>query len=566
MTAASLPIAYSYVRFSDKKQSQGDSKRRQQEGARDWCKRNGIRLDESLTFHDLGRSAFLGEHRKNPDRNALAAFLKMVEEGRIPEGSYFIIENLDRLSREDIKPALSMLLTLSDKVNIVQLKPVEQVFGKKVDPMQLMMAIMELSRGHSESAMKSVRVGDNWEESRKEAREKGTPLPGRTPAWIERVGDKYWLVPEAAEAVRLIFRLARAGYGAPRIVKELLRQNVKAIGRSGRWNSSYVRQILDNEATYGLFQFERGRKAEGEPIPGYYPAVITEEEFLAVRAVRGNPKNSRRGGHKRVYLFNHLLRDGLTADTFCVHRHSANNKLTFVPASYKRGDSSGMTSFPLEPFERAMFKTILEIDPREILPGGSEGQDKVLSLSGRLAAVEGKIAELTDALEEGDVAAVVKLLRKKEEEQRQLAAELAAARQEASSPKVEAWANCQSLISVLDTAQDVTDARLRLRSVVGRILSKIVVLFVGHRKWRLAFVQIHFADSHAFREVVIRYHGGYNTFQGVRPERLEVDTWKVRPIPENEMHVYADDVLAFLKEQADEIDKSELKRWPKRNR
>jgi hypothetical protein len=85
-------------------------------------------LDESLTLRDLGKSAYTGEHRKNPDRNALAGFLKMVKDGRIPSNAYLIVESLDRLTREDIKPALSLLLSLSDHVEIVQLQPVVQIY------------------------------------------------------------------------------------------------------------------------------------------------------------------------------------------------------------------------------------------------------------------------------------------------------------------------------------------------------------------------------------------------------------------------------------------------------
>src|SRR5262245_18865295 len=94
-------IAYSYIRFSHPDQAKGDSVRRQTEAAAAWCKSNNIRLDTSITLRDLGKSAFTGQHRKNPDRHALAAFLKLVESGKVPKGSYLIIENLDRLSRED---------------------------------------------------------------------------------------------------------------------------------------------------------------------------------------------------------------------------------------------------------------------------------------------------------------------------------------------------------------------------------------------------------------------------------------------------------------------------------
>src|SRR5262249_16773911 len=98
MSTNAIPIVYSYIRFSHPEQARGDSLRRQTEATRAWCDRNGARLDESTTLHDLGRSAFLGEHRKNPDRNALAGFLKLVEKGKIPKGSFLVIENLDRLS------------------------------------------------------------------------------------------------------------------------------------------------------------------------------------------------------------------------------------------------------------------------------------------------------------------------------------------------------------------------------------------------------------------------------------------------------------------------------------
>src|SRR5262245_40837291 len=91
------PLAFSYIRFSHPDQAKGDSLRRQTEAARDWCGRNGLCLDETTTLRDLGRSAYTGKHRSNPDRHALAAFLKLIEQGKVPRGSFLIIENLDRL-------------------------------------------------------------------------------------------------------------------------------------------------------------------------------------------------------------------------------------------------------------------------------------------------------------------------------------------------------------------------------------------------------------------------------------------------------------------------------------
>ncbi len=203
MTAkpAAPALAFSYVRFSSAEQRKGDSLRRQTEAAADWCVRNNARLDASTTLHDLGKSAFRGGHRRNPDRNALATFLKLVEDGKVARGSYLIIESLDRLTREHIRPALTLLLNLIESgVRIVQLKPVEVIYDENVEPMTLMMALMELSRGNSESQVKSQRIGAAWSEKKKDARN-GKQCPRQLPAWSELTeAGEMVLVPERAEA------------------------------------------------------------------------------------------------------------------------------------------------------------------------------------------------------------------------------------------------------------------------------------------------------------------------------------------------------------------------------
>jgi DNA invertase Pin-like site-specific DNA recombinase len=142
------------------------------------CERNGVRLDASTTLHDLGKSAYTGEHRKNADRHALVAFLKLVEGGKVPRGSYLIIENLDRLSREHIQSALLLALNLLQAgVRIVQLKPAAMVFDDKSDTLPVMMMMMELSRGYGESAIKSERVGVGGAEAEGPQRRRDTDAP-----------------------------------------------------------------------------------------------------------------------------------------------------------------------------------------------------------------------------------------------------------------------------------------------------------------------------------------------------------------------------------------------------
>src|SRR5262249_30127708 len=148
-------------------QARGDSLRRQTERAEEWCRRNGARLDSATTLHDLGKSAYLGDHRKNPDRYALAAFLKMVEAGKIPRGSFLVVESLDRLTREHVRAAVTLFLSILEQgVSIVTTSP-ERVFRHDSEDMtDVIIAVVELSRGHGESARKSELVGAAWAEKR----------------------------------------------------------------------------------------------------------------------------------------------------------------------------------------------------------------------------------------------------------------------------------------------------------------------------------------------------------------------------------------------------------------
>ena len=70
-----LSKAYSYIRFSTKRQAKGDSLMRQLDKSRAYAAEHGLDLQES-SFEDLGVSAF---DRSNVTKGALAAFIKAVE-------------------------------------------------------------------------------------------------------------------------------------------------------------------------------------------------------------------------------------------------------------------------------------------------------------------------------------------------------------------------------------------------------------------------------------------------------------------------------------------------------
>src|SRR5262245_50345528 len=92
--------AYSLIRFSSWKQVKGQSQRRQIEWSIDWSAKNKHILDEALKPDKLKpNSVFRGGNK------ALAAFLEMIELGRVPKGSVLLVESLDRLSRQQVDDA-----------------------------------------------------------------------------------------------------------------------------------------------------------------------------------------------------------------------------------------------------------------------------------------------------------------------------------------------------------------------------------------------------------------------------------------------------------------------------
>jgi DNA invertase Pin-like site-specific DNA recombinase len=505
-------VAYSYIRFSTPEQRRGDSLRRQTESAAGWCKRHNVTLDTSRTLHDLGKSAFKGNHRKNPDRNALAAFLQLVEDGKIPNGSYLIVESLDRLTREHVRPALTLLLNLIEAgVRIVQLHPVEVVYDEDVDPMTLMMALMELSRGNSESAMKAERLGKAWEKKRSHARDKGELLTRQLPAWIEERDGRLYTIPTKALAVERIYQLSAEGFGSARIVKQLVREGFPPL--TDKWLASYVRLVLNDRRAVGEFQMRRcDGSPDGEPAKGYFPAVISEELWqrarTGVNTRRVNGKKGRGSYDKAggfVNLFTGLLRDA--RDDGTSYNVTVNAGTRVGPHRVLRNlslDGRGPSlSFPYETFEKAILSALREIDPADVIEEVEQPNER-LAIAAELEKTAGQISKVKEnILSGGDVESLADVLRQLDAKQRELIERDREAKQRAAAPLEDAWQQTKTLLGAIEKAGDPHDYRVRLRAVLRREIDSIWVLIVPRGRDRLCVAQIWFTGGEQHRDYLI---------------------------------------------------------------
>lgn len=518
-------IAYSYLRFSSPEQAKGDSVRRQTEMTKAWCERNHIRYDESLSLRDEGISAFTGDHRKNPDRHALAGFLELVRQGKVTRGSYFIIENLDRLTREDTVPAVNLFTgILLAGVRVVQLDP-ETVYTDRSDSMDVMRAVLEMSRGHSESKNKSRRMSAVWGEKRKQAAERKAVMSRSCPAWLRVEGAgaaaKYVLIPERAAVVRRIFAAATDGHGARAILKQLQADKVKPFRKT--WNVSYIKLLLKSRQTFGEFTpRERGkggtslqRRPTGSPIAGYYPAAVTEAEFLAAQVATGSRKGKAgRPAKEFVNVFAALLWDGRTCGRLHLMSNQRDGKKVRNLGPYEASNRGGKhVGFPLDAFEGAVINYLEGINPRTVLPAAEAKADESTTLSALEKDIDNRLSRLKARLKEEDEAdTILDAVRELEADLRRTREQLAKVKAREAAPTAEAWGEFKSITAALEAAPDLDAARLRLRAVLRRMVESVWCLFMPAGNGpRLAWVQVNYAGTDKRHEFVIAHRPRHGT-------------------------------------------------------
>lgn len=303
MDTQRLPRAYSYIRFSTPEQAKGHSLQRQTDAAQAWAAANKVTLDDELSFQDRGVS---GLHGANMETGALGIFLERVRDGTIPPGSWLLVENLDRISRQVARKAVRAIEDIVEAgVTVVDMSDGGREYSVETldrDPMLFMMMVVRFIRANEESATKGVRVAKAHAARRQKFAGQETltkPYTLRLPAWIRWSTEtsSYELVEERVKLLRWMFELANDGVGVHSIAAQLNDSKEPTWGAGGwkarYWHRSYVRKILANKATIGIFQPHRVEKVEGkkgkqrtplEAIVHRFPPAVDRELFERVNA------------------------------------------------------------------------------------------------------------------------------------------------------------------------------------------------------------------------------------------------------------------------------------------
>lgn len=478
------PKAYSYVRFSTRRQAKGDSLQRQLDRSREYAAENNLLLQEK-SFEDLGVSAF---DRSNATKGALAAFIQAVESGAIERGSFLLVENLDRLSRADLFDAMALLAKLVKLgirvVTLIDKRILDEESIK--DQTSLIWAVMVFIRANEESATKSDRV----KKAHQRKRDNGSTFAfGQGPGWLRPNANKtgWQVIPEKAESVAKVFELVASGIGSTAIARIANREGWPVPGKAKDWHKTLPHKLVHNRRVLGEFEPSikdgKARRQTGDCWPDYYPRIVSLELFNAAQAAaerrRHLPKRRDAGYHN---VFQGFLRCGHCGATLARKgktsgRNSAGYAL-YVCADRDRGVTK-CPNWNARELETKLIPPLMTSVSAEILKG-SVKQNALEALDRERAALLQDTKSLQNLLhiveQAGGSAALANRIRELDsavEARKVHVMELSAV---ANDPVAAVWEDDveQAIVDALGAVRDITDARMTERAELHESFTRVI--------------------------------------------------------------------------------------------
>lgn len=414
---------YIYARWSSLEQTAGSTLERQIANCTAYVDQRQLEVTETIV--DAGRSAYTGS---NITSGNLGTFAKRVVSGAVPRGSRLVVEELDRLSRQ---PADVMMTWLSPLVRAGLSICVTQT-GQIIDSQMLdhdmgglMMLMITAFGSNKESRKKSERVASAWDKKRRDARA-GLPVvtSHRHPGWLKPKEGGFDLIPERVEIVKFIFDQRLKGFGKGMTAKTLNERKVPTFRKAIAWTATYVGRVLCNRAVLGEWQpysSARGdevRKPVGEPISGFYPAVISEADFAAANSDkiaqqlrhqgRGKGITNLLGRRARCAVCGGLMSAKGSAG-FKLNADGTKTRHYFLYCIAAK-EGSGCThqiGWTYDRIERPLLDHILTLamDDQHFTSDDtdvSSFETAVLAAKGRVKDIEVRVNRLLDMIEDGD--------------------------------------------------------------------------------------------------------------------------------------------------------------------
>ncbi|MFV8904720.1 recombinase family protein [Serratia fonticola] len=405
---------YSYVRWSSDRQSKGTSLERQTAKAKEFAILHNLELVELL---DAGLSAYRG---KNTTQGALGGFIEAVEKGAIPNDSYLFVENLDRLSRQDILTANKLFSHLLELGLTVVTGMDGKIYTRQsvtANPTDLMLSILLFSRANEESQTKQKRVYGNIA-ALVERHNAGLPTTIKTAGshvwWVDASGHKHEATkphPILWKAARKAVELFLEGYSAHAVCDYLnehyeappVRFTKATNNKNDKSKFSYplLRRMKTSRTLIGERTISAGDMVY--TLDNYYPSLCSPTEFAQLQDLNENNKLTSGPKKTRITLLSGLgvLKCGHCggAMTFMV---GIGGKIRYMCANGKDriGDCKAW-SIGLDILERTLIPALIRGYMDYTIGGNAKSDDikaSIQTTQEALQAIESQIENITNAI------------------------------------------------------------------------------------------------------------------------------------------------------------------------
>ena len=317
-----MGTVYSYQRVSSGQQVTGSGLERQEEAVAAWASGAGHELDTTLDLSDRGRSAYKSRHIQG---GALGRFLELAQAGQLRPDPVLAVEAIDRLTRSTPVEGLQrILLALVDAGVAIYSVEDAALYSKETlsdGPGPLVMLVLRAGAAHDYSKRLGTRVAAAHERLRQRIAAGEKPKVNNTPWWIDWTGEEYRLNDRAALVERM-FDYSEQGWGGGRIAGQFNEEGLLN-SRGGAWSAVAINSTMGRASCCGTLELKTG------PVPGFYPAVVSEERWRAATH-RRTAVNTQRGGFAAATQF-WFIGQGLARCRHCkrtVGVHSGTGKGT----------------------------------------------------------------------------------------------------------------------------------------------------------------------------------------------------------------------------------------------
>ncbi|NLS12470.1 recombinase family protein [Vibrio sp. SM6] len=278
-------MIFGYIRVSTEEQAKKGRSgiNRQKKFITEKAESLGYNESDIVLIDDSGISGFGKKDKTNIKTGNLGKFLAEVDQGK-HEGSIFLVENIDRLSR-DFTAGMTAVLKLKDHdITVITRDGAFDTLSSKL------ITTISPVRSQEESDAKSEKITESYDTRISEVKSGIKKQFNQVPNFYTWNGECYIIDPEYHKTILRCVELYLQGQGYRIIAKTLNAEKRKGSKENIFWQSSHVSALLSHKSLMGDYHIKN------QVIEGYFPATLDLDTYAQLKLALSRRKAFGRGG------------------------------------------------------------------------------------------------------------------------------------------------------------------------------------------------------------------------------------------------------------------------------